>query len=259
MSKRYGLASIARVSITTVTLVFASLTTAHAFLTSTRERTRFEALHAYASPEDVEEKMIQFFKSNVEYEPLFRSLLMDESTEANRILGDQNGAIIDPNDASPWTQLEPVPSGEDERILVSSFVDDMHKILLGIPVEDGEDMKSDQLFIEEGRRLLCVGRFQVLPQGASEKELFRHCWSEIGELRRADEAKTGSIILTPDYEGDLRVFCNDNLSNPLKWLGISEDYVEVTSMDGGKAGIRLIHKLGEVPTDSYGEPIPLFG
>ena len=87
--------------------------------------------------------------------------------------------------------------------------------------------------------------------------MFDYCWSEIAELVRAGTANNGSIILTPSFEGCLQSFCDNNILAPLSWLGIEED-MEVTSMASSNTGVRLIHKLQEVPQEPPTKE-PLFG
>lgn len=136
---------------------------------------------------------------------------------------------------------------------MASFLDSCQQSLLDIPVSEViKDDEDDLHFIEEGRRLLVVSRFHVL-SGVTEgniehhENIFAACWSEIAELRRADEADTGSLIMLPNYSiSDLRRFVDMNLQRPLAWLGISELF-EVTSLQRGIPAIRLIHRLSGIP------------
>ena len=55
--------------------------------------------------------------------------------------------------------------------------------------------------------------------------------------------------MTPSYQGNLRHFCDANIIAPLNWLGLGVDYMEVTSMESSNFGIRLIHKIQDIPVE----------
>jgi len=202
---------------------------------------------------DSEAAMAEFFNANEDWAPLFRSIATHGSVPAMSFLGGTHGGEIDYYDTSPWKKLDAIPSGEDKMSVVSSFLDSMQRSLVEIPVTAGKDEDANDLhFIEEGRRMLVLSRFHVLLGVTSgqidhHEELFRTCWSELLELRKADEADTGSLILLPNYDlSDLRRFTDINLQRPLDWLGMS-DLFEVTSLQRDSPAIRLIHKLSDIP------------
>lgn len=202
---------------------------------------------------DSEAAMAAFFDANEDWAPLFRSIASHGSVPAMSFLGGQHGGDVEFEDTSPWQKLDAIPSGEEKMAVVSSFLDSMQRSLVDIPVVEGkEEDEHDLHFIEEGRRILTISRFHVLPGVTSgeihhHEELFRTCWSELLELRSADEADTGSLILLPDYElSDLRRFTDMNLQRPLDWLGMS-DLFEVASLKRESPAIRLIHKLSDIP------------
>ena len=155
----------------------------------------------------------------------------------------------------PWKRLEAIPTSEEHRQVLADFLDNMHASLLEIPVDETtEEDENDMHFLEEGRRMLVVSRFHVLSeneQGSidSYDQLFRTCWSELLHLRTEGEENTGSLVVVPNAElSDLRRFVDMNLQRPLEWLGMDSDF-EVASMQRGSPAIRLIHKLGDMPTD----------
>jgi len=204
---------------------------------------------------DDEGAMSEFFSANDAWAPLFRSLAPSSSVPAMSFLGGENGRTFDyDNDSGvPCRQLDGKPQGDEDMTVVASFLDSCQQSLLDIPVSEViKDDEDDLHFIEEGRRLLVVSRFHVL-SGVTEgniehhENIFAACWSEIAELRRADEADTGSLIMLPNYSiSDLRRFVDMNLQRPLAWLGISELF-EVTSLQRGIPAIRLIHRLSGIP------------
>jgi hypothetical protein len=133
----------------------------------------------------------------------------------------------------------------------------MHESLLAIPITEsagGAEDENDLHFLEEGRRMLAVGRFHVVRpakdadtnrdeaswRAARYDRLFSTCWSELME-------HTGSLILFPDSElTDLRRFADMNLIRPLEWLGVRNDF-EIVSMERGSPAIRLIYRLQDMP------------
>ena len=123
--------------------------------------------HSHLNAMATEQEMENFFDANHQWTPLFKSLLVSSDAPASGLLGGfESGLIPDPSDASPWKERPIVPSDEDDKKVVGSFLDTMHKFLLDIPVTEGENTSSDDLFIEEGRRVLMIGRYRVLREGA---------------------------------------------------------------------------------------------
>lgn len=207
---------------------------------------------------DSEAAMAEFFSSNEEWSPLFRSIAKSSSVPAMSFLGGNHGGwdeIEFHEETSPWRQLKGIPEGDENRDVLSNFLDAMQKFLVDIPVnERTKDDEYDLHFIEEGRRMLVVSRFHVLRGNSGgtvehHDELFRTCWSELAELSRADEENTGSIILLPDHDvSDLRRFVDMNLQRPLQWLGVEEHFEVASPMSWKETpAIRLIHKLSDMP------------
>lgn len=207
---------------------------------------------------DVEGAMNEFFAANEAWSPLFRSVAASASVPAMSFLGGTHGEEIEFHESSkPWTRFEGIPTHEDDRQILASFLDSMQQSLLDIPVDEttGED-ELDLHFLEEGRRMLVLSRFHVLRETTAGSvdgfdSLFSRCWSELAELSRANEPDTGSLILVPDYDlDDLRRFTDMNLVRPLQWLGMDSVF-EVSSLQRESPGIRLIHKLSDMPTEPY--------
>ena len=209
---------------------------------------------------DVEAAMNAFFSANEEFAPLFRCMATSASVPAMDFLaGDEpHGSSITFGPSTPWKQLDAIPTGNEQAMTyVSRFLDDVQRALVEIPVSDSKEADANDMhFIEEGRRMLRIGRFHVLPDVRagcidSHKTLFATCWSEIAELRRADEVDTGSVIILPDHDiDDLRRFIDMNIQRPLEWLGIG-DMFEVASLQRDSPAIRLLHKLEDIPDEPY--------
>jgi hypothetical protein len=203
--------------------------------------------------------MSDFFLANYDWHPVFRSLAVDSTVPAMSFLLETPAVAVDDegildtsallassSSTSPWKRLEAIPTGEPERQVVAGFLDAMQQALLDIPCVSEEDDEFDAQFIEEGRRMLAVSRFQVLMQ---ECELFSTCWNEVFELKRLDQPNTGSlIVLPPGYDVDqLESFTKVNLQQPLEWLGLHMSF-EISSISRGNPAVRLLHKLSDVPT-----------
>lgn len=211
---------------------------------------------------DAEGAMKEFFESNDEWSPLFRSIAQSASAPAMSFLGGTHGEEIDFSQVStPWRRLQEIPSDDLDRTVLASFLDSMQQSLIDIPVNEAvKEDENDLHFIEEGRRMLAISRFQVLRENSGGSvqnfdSLFMTCWSELALLTHLNEANTGSLILLPDYDfTDLRRFTDMNLQRPLEWLGMS-DIFEVASMQRESPAIRLLHKLADMPEDSYEEEV----
>lgn len=206
---------------------------------------------------DLDGAMSDFFSTNEEFAPLFRSIATSATVPAMDFIGGgEHGAPIEFGANDPWKQLDAIPTGNKDALsVVESFLDEVQRSLTDIPVTESEEPdENDVHFIEEGRRMLRIGRFHVLQDVRagcidSHRELFATCWSEIAELRRADEVDTGSVIILPDHDlDDLRRFIDMNLQRPLEWLGIG-DMFEVASLKRDSPAIRLLHKLSDIPTE----------
>jgi hypothetical protein len=211
---------------------------------------------------DAEGAMKEFFESNDEWSPLFRSIAQSASAPAMSFLGGTHGEEIDfSQESMPWRRLQEIPSDDLDRTVLASFLDAMQQSLIDIPVNEAvKEDENDLHFIEEGRRMLAISRFQVLRENAGGSvqnfdSLFMTCWSELALLSHLNEANTGSLILLPDYDlTDLRRFTDMNLQRPLEWLGLN-DIFEVASMQRESPAIRLLHKLADMPEDSYEEEV----
>lgn len=218
-----------------------------------------EALAPIKDLIDEESGMREFFLSNEEWQPLFRSLVGNSLVPAMSFMVSPSTATKDfdfDEETKPWRRLQAIPTKEDDKAVLAEFLDAMQNSLIDIPVDESvKEDDNDLHFIEEGRRMLVCSRFHVvkgMEKGSIESfdSLFATCWSEIIELRQVNEIDTGSLIVVPGlgYD-DLRRFVDMNLQRPLQWLGI-QDVFEVASLEHGGLGVvRLIHKLSEIPTD----------
>lgn len=250
-------------------------------------------------PADEQAAMSQFFSSFTEWHPLFASIALHDQVPAWEHLnvlnddGDNDdhqktnknmsnaSPILEFHPNSPWKKLPQIPMGpEKERHMevISSVLDHFQKALVDIPMSDklySRNMEEDNElhFIEEGRRLLVLERFQVVEEqdaassttttsssvkeedGSWEDLLFGICWSEIHHLVSVGSRDTGSlIILNHDNDDDstrqgrdLAKFVDEKIRLPLRYLGLG-DCMEVASFARGKNCVRLIHQLGEIPS-----------
>jgi hypothetical protein len=238
---------------------------------------------------DREGAMISFFSGREDWMPLFRSVAGNDLPKDTSVLLD---SIVAPSERNvspnidisetsyPWKLFNAIPVDEEHRTILARFLDSMQESLLAIPVVEqsnyasvvGDDSsndfhedENDVQFIEEGRRLLAINRFHVLPDAPgfngdsstleSMDALFTHCWSEICVLSQAGTVHSGSLILLSNqYElVNVRRFLEMNVIQPLLWLGIHNDF-EVCSFQRDSPAIRLIFKLNDLPaTASYTE------
>lgn len=211
---------------------------------------------------DEESSMKEFFLSNEEWHPLFRSIASHSFVPAMSFMESSGIEFEFHETTNPWRRLEAIPTQEDDKVVLGQFLDAMQQSLIDIPVDETtKEDENDLHFIEEGRRMLVCSRFHVVQgteKGSIESfdNLFRTCWSEITELRQVNKIDTGSLIVAPGLEyDDLRRFADMNLQRPLQWLGIHDDF-EVASLEHGGLGVvRLIHKLSDVPTDIPDQPV----
>lgn len=215
-----------------------------------------ESQKAMSDMIDVEGAMKAFFEGRQEWTPVFCSLSNFEDCQAKDFLNYYDSNNMDLS-SSPYRQLQAIPTGEDDKQVLSNFLDAMHQSLLAIPVTESKgDDDNDVHFMEEGRRMLAISRFHVQQRSSSDafEDLFTICWSELLHLATEGQEHTGSIILAPDYSlADLRRFADMNLVRPLEWLGIRNDF-EVVAMERESPAIRLLYKLNDMPETSEDFP-----
>ena len=213
---------------------------------------------------DKEGAMEEFFRTKEEWHPLFASLAASEKVPAMDFLPGFNvGAEISFEEGKPWQNLPNVPTGDNKDDLmgiVAKVLDASQQALVDIPVNEATKEDGDDLhFLEEGRRILCLKRFQVLSnedfrssESAIERheKLFQTCWSEIMYLMKEGEEDSGSLIILPDMYDvtDLKRFTDMNILRPLDWLGIDSSVLEVASLQRESPCIRLLHKLSDIPS-----------
>ncbi len=213
---------------------------------------------------DEEVAMGDFFTTYNDWHPLFKSIAhapnvpasshLDLSTEKHELIFD---------DESPWKKLPQIPQGpeKDSQLeIVSRVLDSFQKALTDIPVNEAlyskEDDENDLQFLEEGRRMLVLNRFQVMTSTIDHESLFGTCWSEIfflvSEKGDSGDMGNGSLVMLGEVDEELDIdlnhFVNTKIRMPLSWLGL-EDTFEVSTFErGGHECIRLIHGLGDIPS-----------
>ena len=200
-----------------------------------------------------EHALAEFFTANEPWHPLFRSIASSPSEAMNFLKGTHGEELEFNDEVYPWRRLSHQPEGEDSLAYLATFLDSMQKALIDIPVAGlKKEDEHDIHFIEEGRRMLLVERFHVLPgvnerTADSHEQLFTTCWSEIQRHVDFNFDNTGSLILLPDYDMEaLRTFTEINVMRPLNWLGILQDF-EITTLQRDIPAIRMIYKVGDVP------------
>jgi hypothetical protein len=166
---------------------------------------------------DNEAAMSEFFATNAEWHPLFRSIMMSDTSSsltasikrqndlaaAFDILSIDEEEEIIYHESSPWKKLDAIPTQQEKLDVVATWLDSVQKSLVDLPVNESNSEKDDldMHFINEGKRLLAITRFHVVlnkPSSTSSSlelfhrdELFTTCWSELAELRRANQPDTG--------------------------------------------------------------------
>ena len=228
--------------------------------------------------EEAQASMIKFFATYSDWKPLMKKIMCQQSSSsplAAPLLSDipqpdQLFGISTLEQRNPWKLLPPKPESDSSLEVISTFLDEWQQSLLDIPLDALITGDNDMHFLEEGRRTIAVTRFHVLEKNNNnnnahkeeeeevydwEMELFRTCWSEMAHLMSQDENDTGSMVLLPDHllgdEGErgldyVQGFVENNLIRPIQWLGRQED-LEITAMERGSLGVRLLYKLSEIP------------
>ena len=213
---------------------------------------------------DTEGAMKEFFLSKEEWHPLFASIASSDNVPALDFMKQSYGHEVTFEDTlSPWQQLPSVPTGENKDELmavIAKVLDSSQQALVDIPVNEASKDDGDDLhFIEEGRRILCLDRFQVLENEefmSFDSHIERHdvmfqtCWSEIMYLMKENVPDSGSLIILPDVYDltDLKQFADMNIMRPLQWLGIDSNVMEVAALQRNSPCIRLLHKLSDIPS-----------
>lgn len=205
-------------------------------------------------PIDEDASIEDFFKAHTEWHPLFSSIATSDDVPASThidLKGENESIIFD--DEKPWVKLPQKPEDEDLIETIALVLDNFQKALTDIPVSeelysrDAED-NNDMHFLEEGRRLLVLQRFQVIVSaGADNQDLFRTCWSEIHHLITEGGGDIGSLIILEeeDEDFDLGNFVDNKIRLPLQSLGLG-DMFEVSGFVRGKQCVRLIQNLGDI-------------
>jgi len=133
--------------------------TPYSGVSSTTTSNSHAQIHLYE--EDDLTRMNQFFKSNIAWHPLFRSVAVNDSSliPAWHLLTGSSEQMMEEllfDDSNyPWRNLPHLPSGTENMAKLSAFLDASQKALVDIPITAGgekEDDANDLHFIEEGRR-----------------------------------------------------------------------------------------------------------
>lgn len=127
-----------------------------------------------------ESSMADFFSTHVEWEPLFRGILLGDGSRgedtsqatamASPILFSSNAPPQDLWGIStlerryPWRLLPSKPTSDASLRALSTFLDEWQRSLLDIPLDALVTGVNDLHFLEEGRRTIAVTRFHVLDE-----------------------------------------------------------------------------------------------
>ncbi len=180
-----------------------------------------------------------FFSSNAAYAGVFKRLTASHPTSFE--VGEQVG---DPVMCEELTS-DGLPKANDKGTC-ETFLNYLQMDLLSSNPDD-EDEES---FIEAGRALMAINRFQVL-QTPSVQNLFSACWTEIDTLNTADVPDSGTLILFPGLEEiDLDDWITKNIDQPLTWLGASSDWSIKSypnSCSSPVPAVRLLFKQSVAP------------
>ena len=216
---------------------------------------------------EVSEKDISdFFSTYNEWKPLFHNILGDSSSSsslASTFLSDvehqEIWGISTAEQRNPWRLLPGKPTDEASLSTLSTFLDELQRSLLDIPLDQLITGDNDAHFLEEGRRTIAMTRFHVMEEYITtngghdevEQELFKLCWSEIGHLVSQNEIDTGSLVLLPTLEEgksleDVQEYIETNLIQPLQWFGIEDDW-EIVALERGSIAVRMLYKLSDIP------------
>ncbi len=200
--------------------------------------------------------MEAFFTQRSDYLDVFRNMVGEELASNTESLLDSFDAA-DTAENSPILSLNAIPTLDTDKQIVSDFLDSIHQSLLDIPVTVGEseneETQEDLDFLEEGRRLLTIGRFHVVNDASNDMDqLFRYCWSELDYLHRSGTAHSGTLLVLPHHTNrqELEHFTETNLRRPLSWLG-NRDF-EIHHLERSVSAIRFIYKLQPLPDDVEG-------
>ena len=217
----------------------------------------------------------EFFSTYKEWLPLFQAYqnptqshpALTSTTPQQQQYDDTLWGISTLENRNPWRLNPAKPESSETGPLghIGTFLDEWQRSLLDIPIDTltkEEEIgrgNNDLHFLEEGRRVIAVTRFQVLDVDDEnfsssshddvEEELFRTCWSEMGKLMSEDVEDTGSLVVLPNYPSSLEYvqqFVQTKLLEPVSWLGRSEDW-EIVAMERGSLAVRLLYKLSAIP------------
>lgn len=125
----------------------------------------------------------------------------EDGSKGAAFLADLGVAAEEPREGASMTFTADT-TDEKKRQLLGMVMDFLQQRMLGVgSVED--DPEHDVDFIAEGRRLLAVERFKVMPDAEEEKALVVQLVNEVAYLVTGGEG-TGTLIMAPKCgDGDL--------------------------------------------------------
>lgn len=217
----------------------------------------FDRTYGLDEHDDTLSGIAEFFGQHSDWHPLFQSLSASPTVPAMKHLDVDNGNFVEFHaDSTPWKELQAIPSGEDDKQVIATFLDSMQQALTAMPstADESPVTDADLPFVEEGRRMLAVTRFQVVRN--HQQSLFETCWKELTTLSRNDVTDTGSLIILPelrkdesddDWDNFLQSFCSSRVHKPLVWLGVDDFFEIATIQRSNTPAVRLLHKLSDIP------------
>lgn len=189
-----------------------------------------------------------FPESNPSLSPIFKNLA-ESSPSAAAILksfSSSSSSTVLPDDYTD----DGKPSADS--IPLKEFLSFLQSSLL--------DVGDDSNFIDAGRELMAITRFQAISDCDCEDQLALCCWTEIDKLQAQGKDDSGCLLVFPGLKKaspnlDLSSWTETNLREPLELLHLSSQWSIKTYDTQDEAGrvpfpaIRLLHRLTDAPTD----------
>mmetsp|Transcript_22290 Transcript_22290/g.46327 ORF Transcript_22290/g.46327 Transcript_22290/m.46327 type:complete len:265 (+) Transcript_22290:147-941(+) len=155
------------------------------------------------------------------------------------------------------------PSGKPSATCapLTTFLDYLQQSLLST------DLSDESNFIEAGRDIMAVTRFQSIQGCDNVDQLALTCWTEIEKMQEDGKTDTGCLIILPDLDipsFDLSDFVSSRIVQPLSALDLTSSWSikhyssAVSSSDSTSTSassspppfpaIRLLHKVTPSPS-----------
>lgn len=215
--------------------------------TSTNARRDLSVLASHSIPE-------VFFESHLHLTSIFK-----RTTAADAIACEILDSLPESTTSSPALHSSYSDSGipSSQAPFMEQFLNYLQSSLLENNNDSADGLMDETTFIDRGRELLAITRFQVM-ENCQWSDIHTVVWNEIDMIRQAGKEDTGALILLPGFvHHDLVRFAQSHVSDPLQWLGAQDDWSikAYTSLEDAAPfpAIRLLHKLTPAPTRGTSE------